>query len=88
MLFLMQETPLTRWQRNVLGIVRDEAYYFAPQAMTKIMNEGWASYWHTHMMTRCGIMEGNEFIDYADRHSRCTVMRRWNQSLQTRHRAL
>ena len=76
MLFLMQEAPLTRWQRNVLGIVRDEAYYFAPQAMTKIMNEGWASYWHTHMMTRCGIMEGNEFIDYADRHSRCTVMQK------------
>jgi stage V sporulation protein R len=74
MLFLMQEAPLTRWQRNVLGIVRDEAYYFAPQAMTKIMNEGWASYWHTHMMTRTGIMEGSEAIDYADRHSRCTVM--------------
>ncbi|MEE2757254.1 MAG: SpoVR family protein [Myxococcota bacterium] len=74
MLFLMQEAPLTRWQRNVLGIVRDEAYYFAPQGMTKILNEGWASYWHTHMMTRSGIMEGSEVIDYADRHSRCTVM--------------
>ena len=43
-LFLMREAPLTRWQRNIIGIIRDEAYYFAPQAMTKIMNEGWASY--------------------------------------------
>ena len=76
MLFLMQEAPLTRWQRNVIGIIRDEAYYFAPQGMTKIMNEGWASYWHTHMMTKCGIMDGSEVIDYADRHSRCTVMHR------------
>jgi stage V sporulation protein R len=74
MLFLMSEAPLTRWQRNVMGIIRDEAYYFMPQAMTKIMNEGWASYWHTHMMTRRGIMHPNEVIDYADRHSRATVM--------------
>ena len=40
--FLIQHAPLDHWQRDVLEIVRDEAYYFAPQAMTKIMNEGWA----------------------------------------------
>jgi stage V sporulation protein R len=42
MLFLIQHAPLEHWQRDVLEIVRDEAYYFVPQAMTKIMNEGWA----------------------------------------------
>jgi stage V sporulation protein R len=26
----------------VLSIIRDEAYYFAPQGMTKVINEGWA----------------------------------------------
>ncbi len=76
LLFLMENAPLTRWQRNVLGIVRDEAYYFAPQAMTKIMNEGWASFWHTHIMTTKGVLEGGEVIDYADRHSGTTVMHR------------
>lgn len=40
--FLIEHAPLDHWQRDVLEIVRDEAYYFAPQAMTKIMNEGWA----------------------------------------------
>jgi stage V sporulation protein R len=40
--FLIENAPLEHWQRDVLEIVRDEAYYFAPQAMTKIMNEGWA----------------------------------------------
>lgn len=40
--FLIQHAPLEHWQRDILEIVRDEAYYFAPQAMTKIMNEGWA----------------------------------------------
>jgi stage V sporulation protein R len=40
--FLIQHAPLEHWQRDCLEIVRDEAYYFAPQAMTKVMNEGWA----------------------------------------------
>lgn len=40
--FLMQHAPLRDWQRDVLGMVREEAYYFAPQGMTKVMNEGWA----------------------------------------------
>jgi len=30
------------WQRETLEILRREAYYFAPQKMTKVMNEGWA----------------------------------------------
>lgn len=73
LLFLMQNAPLTRWQRNVLSIVRDEAYYFAPQAMTKIMNEGWASFWHTRIMTQHGVLHPSELIDYADRHSGTTA---------------
>jgi stage V sporulation protein R len=42
LLFLMNYAPLERWQHTVLEIVREEAYYFAPQGMTKITNEGWA----------------------------------------------
>src|SRR5262245_39458864 len=42
LLFLIENAPLKNWQRDVLSIVRDEAYYFMPQGMTKIMNEGWA----------------------------------------------
>ena len=38
--------PLENWERDILAIVREEAYYFAPQGMTKVLNEGWASYWH------------------------------------------
>lgn len=68
LLFLMQYAPLENWQRDVLGIVREEAYYFAPQRQTKIMNEGWASYWHTTLMTG-HLLEPNELIDYADHHS-------------------
>jgi stage V sporulation protein R len=42
LLFLLLNAPLERWQHTVLEIIRNEAYYFAPQAMTKIINEGWA----------------------------------------------
>ena len=42
LLFLIEHAPLKGWQREMLSIVRDEAYYFYPQAQTKIMNEGWA----------------------------------------------
>ena len=72
--FLMHNAPLTRWQRNLIGIIRDEAYYFAPQGMTKIMNEGWASYWHSRLMTQRGILHPSELIDFADRHSGTMVM--------------
>jgi stage V sporulation protein R len=68
LLFLMENAALERWQRDILSIVREEAYYFAPQAMTKIMNEGWASYWHSRIMTEKACTAA-EIIDYADHHS-------------------
>ncbi len=66
--FLIQFAPLENWQREVLSIIREEAYYFAPQGQTKIMNEGWASYWHSFLMTN-HILRDSEVIDYADHHS-------------------
>lgn len=63
--FLIQNAPLERWEREILSIVRREAYYFLPQMQTKIMNEGWATYWHSRMMTE-RVCETSEIIDYAD----------------------
>ena len=66
--FILQHANLQRWQQEILEIIRDEAYYFAPQGMTKIMNEGWATFWHTRMMTS-DILDDSEVIDYCDHHS-------------------
>jgi len=66
--FLLEHAPLEGWERDILGIVREEAYYFAPQGRTKIMNEGWASYWHSRLMTE-KLLEPDEVVDYADHHS-------------------
>jgi stage V sporulation protein R len=68
MQFLIEHAPLSPWQADVLTMLRDEAYYFAPQAQTKIMNEGWASYWHSTIMTRQGLTAG-EVINYCDHHA-------------------
>jgi stage V sporulation protein R len=65
MLFLLEHAPLKPWQRDVLAIIRDEAYYFAPQGQTKIMNEGWATYWHSTIMTRHGMCD-SDLVCYAD----------------------
>jgi len=66
--FLLDFAPLETWEQDVLAMLREEAYYFAPQGMTKIMNEGWAVYWHSHIMTR-HLLEASEVINYADAHS-------------------
>ncbi len=70
--FLHEHAPLEPWKRLLLGIVREEAYYFQPQRMTKIMNEGWASYWHSKLLTE-RILGADEIVDFADCHSMATA---------------
>jgi stage V sporulation protein R len=66
--FLLEHAPLERWERAILSIIREEAYYFLPQMQTKIMNEGWASYWHSKMMTE-KVCDATEILDYADNNA-------------------
>jgi len=68
LLFLIEHASLERWERDVLSIVREEAYYFAPQGQTKIMNEGWAAYWHSRILTE-KVLKDSEVVDFADHHS-------------------
>lgn len=77
LLFLLLRAPLEDWEKDILSIVREEHYYFAPQGQTKIMNEGWATYWHSRMLTggenhKKGepvIAADEEIVDYAKHHS-------------------
>ena len=68
LMFLIENGHLERWQQDVLSMIREESYYFAPQIQTKIMNEGWATYWHSKIMTTRALKD-SELIDYADHHS-------------------
>ncbi len=71
--FLLEYAPLERWESEVLAMIREEAYYYAPQWQTKILNEGWASYWHSKIMTSRALKD-SEIIDYADHHSGVMAM--------------
>lgn len=45
--FVEKEAPKLRdWERELVSIVRKMSQYFYPQGQTKVMNEGWASFWH------------------------------------------
>lgn len=45
--FIEKNAPkLAPWQREIVRIVRKIAQYFYPQRQTKVMNEGWATFWH------------------------------------------
>ena len=46
LLFIMENGNLEEWQRDIIMIVAEQSKYFKPQIETKIMNEGWASWWH------------------------------------------
>jgi len=58
------------WKDDILELLRREAYYFAPQKMTKVMNEGWASYWESLMMSDEGFAGTDEILTYADHMAR------------------
>ncbi|MCD1159575.1 SpoVR family protein [Peribacillus frigoritolerans] len=65
MLFIEQYSrDLTDWQRDIMTMIREEMLYFWPQLETKIMNEGWASYWHQRIIRELDLSSG-EAIEFA-----------------------
>ncbi|TRZ36728.1 SpoVR family protein [Niallia circulans] len=55
---------LKEWQRDILTMMREEMLYFWPQLETKIMNEGWASYWHQRIVRELDLTS-SEAIEFA-----------------------
>ena len=68
--FLINYSKLLPWQREVLSLIRSEAFYFYPQGQTKIMNEGWASFWHAEILLNYWAMTPAEHMDFAIAHSK------------------
>lgn len=69
LLFILCNSPvLEDWERDVVSIVRDEMLYFLPQGKTKIINEGWAVFWHLRLLRALGLTD-QEYVDFANLHS-------------------
>ena len=69
--FLKQEE--NTWINSVIQIVRNTSLYFQPQIRTKIMNEGWASYWHEYLFMQDDRICGHE-ADFAKVNAAVTSM--------------
>ena len=67
--FLSTYARLEPWQRDVLQIIREESYYFYPQFLTKIINEGWASYWHAELFHQYQGVQPDEMLEFARLHA-------------------
>ena len=68
LLFAVNYGRLEEWEKDVVNIVREETLYFTPQIETKIMNEGWASYWHYFMLNNIGLPQQLHF-EFLRRHN-------------------
>ncbi len=67
--FLMEHSDFLNadenvWMKSVMQIVRKTSLFFQPQIRTKIMNEGWASYWHETLFLQDERISGHE-VDFA-----------------------
>ena len=71
--FLQKER--NKWMKSVLEVVRKTSLFFQPQIRTKIMNEGWASYWHEILFLQDDRIKGHE-VDFARVNSGVTTMPR------------
>ncbi len=71
--FLREEKNI--WMKGVIDIVRNTSLYFAPQIRTKIINEGWASYWHDYLFRNDDRIQGNE-IAYSRVNAEVTSLNR------------
>ena len=69
LLFIRDHNPqLADWERDLLTMVHEQAQYFIPQIETKIMNEGWASFWHKRILEALDLPQGLR-LEFFVRHT-------------------
>ncbi len=71
--FLEKFSPaLKDWERELLRIVRNISQYFYPQRLTKVMNEGCATFVHYKIMHRLfdkGLVSDGAMLEFLHSHS-------------------
>ena len=71
--FIEKNAPtLPIWKRELLRIVRKVAQYYYPQTMTKVMNEGFATFMHYHIINKLfdlGYLSDGFMLEFLKSHS-------------------
>lgn len=74
--YLIECAPcLQQWERDILSVIRNQARALAPIMRTKILDEGWATYWHTRIMRQLfseGLLTQEEHGVFTDFHAKVT----------------
>lgn len=66
--YLIKKSNLQDYEKNILRIVKKESLYFMPQIETKIMNEGWASFWHYKILKSLNL-DFKNYIEFLKNHN-------------------
>ncbi|MBX2879625.1 MAG: SpoVR family protein [Granulosicoccus sp.] len=81
--FVEKHSPkLAVWQREIVRIVRRLAQYFYPQGQTKVMNEGWATFWHYTILNRMydkGLVSDGFMLEVLASHTNVIAQRGFDQ---------
>jgi len=71
--FIEKNAPLLEpWEREIVRIVRKITQYFYPQRQTKVMNEGWATFWHytlLHTLYDEGLVTDGFMLEFLQSHT-------------------
>ena len=71
--FIEKNAPLLEpWQREIIRIVRKISQYFYPQKQTKVMNEGWATFWHYTILNQMydeGLINDGYMMEFLQSHT-------------------
>lgn len=68
--FIAQYAPeMADWERDIFLAVRKESWYFQPVFNCQIMNEGWASYWHSRLLREADFLPSQFYVDCMKTHS-------------------
>jgi stage V sporulation protein R len=75
--FVEKYSPkLEPWQRELVRIVRKLSQYFYPQVQTKVMNEGWATFWHYTILNKLhekGLVDDGFMLEFLKSHTNCIM---------------
>lgn len=81
--FIEKHAPrMPSWQREIVRIVRKLAQYFYPQGLTKVMNEGWATFWHYTLLNRLfdkGLVTDGFMLEVLQSHTNVITQRGYDQ---------
>ncbi len=75
--FLSRYGNLEEWEKDVVAIVMKESRYFMPQIETKIMNEGWATFWHYTLLNKLDLEQGMQ-VEFLKVHNNVICQRPGN----------